>query len=411
MKVLMISKDGAILAPDSEARRRMESYAQVLGELHIVVIAGQGNAFPATPPLYPVRNNIPALSEKNSLKNPVAPFPVRNEAGISNGIYLYHARTRIPFFRLLAAWHTAHSLARRTRFDLVTAQGPDETGIIAWRAACAGAAKLQMQIHTDVMSPWYRRASWKENIRFRLARFLMPRAECIRVVSERIKASLLKAGLVRPGVPIVVLPIATDLGSYLNARATEEDKARFRGYDIKMIAAGRFLDKEKNFSLLIDMMSELVREFPHVLLVLAGEGPDRERYRKRIAKLGLEKHVILEPWREDLASFFHAFDIFLLPSYFEGWGRSAVEAMASGMPVVMTDVGLAGDVVRDNVNGRVVAVGDTKKFQDAVGHLCRHPEERQRMAEAARRTAEALHAAHKNYINDYRAACEQCLRK
>ena len=99
---------------------------------------------------------------------------------------------------------------------------------------------------------------------------------------------------------------------------------------------------------------------------------------------------MIEPWRDDLASFYKSFDVFLLPSNYEGWGRAVIEAMAAGLPVVMTDVGLAGEVVKNNENGIVVPVGDRVRFVSAVIALARNPALRRRIAEEAAHTVHNL---------------------
>src|SRR3989344_5219565 len=149
MKILMLAEDPNICVAGSSARKRMERYAELFDELHIVVLTGTG------------------FKTEQSGKLFLYPTTIGN--------------------RLLRRWRmyaTAHSLAKRVRFDMISTQGPDEVGFIAYRIARRFGIKLQMQVHTDFLSPWYRSASWKEYFRVLLARFLLPRADCVRAVSE-----------------------------------------------------------------------------------------------------------------------------------------------------------------------------------------------------------------------------------
>lgn len=132
----MISADPRIKVPGSESAARMADYARLFDALHIVVF--------------------------------------------SRG-------------RVMRVWREARAL--RGQYDLITAQGADETGLFAYVLSRLNGVPFQLQLHTDVMSPWYRRASWKERARYALARFLIPRASCLRVVSERIKRSLMESGI------------------------------------------------------------------------------------------------------------------------------------------------------------------------------------------------------------------------
>lgn len=365
MNVLMISADPRILAPDSEPRARMRDYASVMDKLHIVVAGGAGEQ----------------IQEKNLMIS-----------GVRGG--------RIP--RIFAAWRVTSSAARRAKFDVVTAQGADETGMVAWLVARRFGIPFQLQLHTDVFGPQYRRASWKEYARFLIARFLVPRAQCLRVVSERVRRSL-------GAKDAVVLPIWTDTAACAAAEKDPKTEERFLEYGFKMIAAGRLVDREKNFSMLIEMMRSVAAADAASLLVIVGDGPDRKLYEEKIRRYCLEKNVIMEPWRDDLPSFYKSFDLFLLPSNYEGWGRAAIEAMAAGLPVVMTDVGLAGEVVRDGASGIVVPVGDRAAFSDAVIRLMRDDAVLRRLADRGSHAAAALSPKTKEeYLMLYKRSFSAC---
>ena len=368
MKVLMFSTDPAVLIRGSDAHVRMKEYADMLGELHMVVLTR------------------------------------RDENGVYlRNLFLYPAASLTGALRLFHAWQIGRILCRRIRFDVISVQSPDEVGIIGLLLARRFRTPLQLQVHTDVYSPWYRRAGWKELLRYRIARFLIPRANCIRVVSKRIGHSL-----GRPGS--AVLPIFTDIASFLSAVPDTRTRERFRNHAFKMISAGRFVEKEKHFLMPIEMMRHFVKICPTALLVLVGEGPGRKRYESLIRKYGLEKNVIIEPWRSDLASFYKSFDLFLLPSNYEGWGRAAIEAMAAGLAVVMTDVGLAGEVVEDGKNGRVVPVGDGAEFLAAVEDLYKNPEKRKVIAAAGQEAVVVLAPKTKEeYLALYKRSFFSCL--
>jgi len=68
----------------------------------------------------------------------------------------------------------------------------------------------------------------------------------------------------------------------------------------------------------------------------------------------------------------------------------AIEAMASGLPVIMTDVGLARDVVKNGENGLVIPVGDRKKMTEAVVNLYKNADERKRLASRGLETVKKI---------------------
>jgi glycosyltransferase involved in cell wall biosynthesis len=179
-----------------------------------------------------------------------------------------------------------------------------------------------------------------------------------------------------------------------------------------MVSTGRFVDREKRFSLLIDVMADIRREIPRAVLVLVGDGPDRRRYEQAIKSRGLEDTVRLEPWRHDLPSFLKSFDVFLQASNYEGWGRACVEAAAAGLPVITTDVGLAGELLIDGVSALVVPVGDREALSRAVVRLYSNPQERRGLARAAGEAVDRLPFRSMNdYYRAYRGAVEACLKR
>jgi glycosyltransferase involved in cell wall biosynthesis len=125
----------------------------------------------------------------------------------------------------------------------------------------------------------------------------------------------------------------------------------------------------------------------------------------------LDTSVVLEPWRDDLPSFLKSFDLFLLPSNFEGYPRVCIEATAAGLPVVMTDVGSAGELFVDGVNAVVVPVGDRRAMRQAVLRLFSSPQERRRLARAAREVVERRpYRSMADYYHAYREAVEACVK-
>ncbi len=400
----MLAQDPNICVVGSNVRKRMERYAELFDELHVVVMTASFKA--RKPQSLFCFGETPRSPDEHSVSK-------RKKAiGVFCGHFFLYPAAGNPLLRRWRIYTTARTLARRVHFDVVSAQAPDEVGFIAYRIARRFGIKLQLQVHTDMLSPWYWRASWKEYLRALLAGFLLPRADCVRAVSRRIKRSLI-AELHIPESRIFVLPIFTDREPF-SARGGQaprsEDLARLKEYVFRMIAVGRFVDKEKNFSMLIKMMLEFIKQEPAAVLVLVGDGPDKENYKLQITNYKLEKNVIIEPWRNDLPSFYQCFDALLISSNYEGWSLVAIEAMAAGLPLVMTDVGLAGEVVHDNANGRVVPVGDTDAFLDAVLDLYRHSEKRCAFADAGRRAvAEIKPQSETEYLKLYRKNFEGCV--
>lgn len=107
------------------------------------------------------------------------------------------------------------------------------------------------------------------------------------------------------------------------------------------------LCSQKNHGFLIDLCKDIVGIDYKVVIV--GEGEDREDLKKSIKENGLEERVLLVGMQRDIQGWLSAFDVFVLPSKYEGLGIVALEAQASGLPVVESTVVPAEGIVNENV--------------------------------------------------------------
>ena len=101
-------------------------------------------------------------------------------------------------------------------------------------------------------------------------------------------------------------------------------------------------------------------------LVMVGDGPDRSEAEEEARKLGVESRVHFPGKIDNVAPLLASADLFLLPSSSESFGLSALEAIASGVPVVGTNAGGMPEVVRDGETGFLCAVGDVEGMSRAA---------------------------------------------
>jgi glycosyltransferase involved in cell wall biosynthesis len=109
------------------------------------------------------------------------------------------------------------------------------------------------------------------------------------------------------------------------------------------------------------------------VLCMVGDGPDREGLEQLAHELGIARSCYFVGYQEDVAGYYRLFDAFVLPSVNEGTPVSAIEALASGTPVVANRVGGVPDVVRDGVDGFLVEPGDVEEAAIRVETLARDP--------------------------------------
>jgi glycosyltransferase involved in cell wall biosynthesis len=143
----------------------------------------------------------------------------------------------------------------------------------------------------------------------------------------------------------------------------------------------------KNQALLLDAIARLHAEGIHVVGLLAGDGPLRQELTARADALGIAAFVRFLGERQDVERVFAAMDIFVLPSVSEGMSNTIQEAMASGLPVIATRVGGAGELVADGKTGILVPSRDVEALSGAMARLASDAHLRQVLGEAGRHRA------------------------
>ncbi len=204
-------------------------------------------------------------------------------------------------------------------------------------------------------------------------------------ISEAVAASATRAYRIRREDMTVIHraalphdPIKTEMGAAAARRAL--------GLELRfpvILNAGRLVE-QKGQRYLIAAMAEVVREFPRALLLVAGDGPLEGELAALIRATGLEGHVQLLGYRDDIESLMRVCDLFAFPSLFEGLGSALVEATAHGCPVVASDVGPIPEVVAHEITGLLVEPRSSSALARAIGCLARDPERLAAMRAAAR---------------------------
>jgi glycosyltransferase involved in cell wall biosynthesis len=304
----MLSTDKRIFHEGSAVRERMRWYGTICEELHVVVYTKK--------------------SERRGRRSE-----------ISGNVFAYATQTQLKPLYFFDSYRIAKNILARRGQWLVTSQDPFETGLLGWALKKRYSLPLQIQVHTDLMNPYFQRESIKNKLRVSLAKFLIPKADCIRVVSERIARSL-HSTLNIPRSAITVLPVYIDAEKIRRTRIQTNLHKKYSQYEKIILMASR-LTKEKNIPLALHRMREIVKQYTRAGLIIVGDGPEKNNLKIITKNLKLGQSVRFEPWTDELFSYYKTADVFLLTSNYEGYGRTIIEALAAGCPVVSVDVGIA----------------------------------------------------------------------
>ena len=160
--------------------------------------------------------------------------------------------------------------------------------------------------------------------------------------------------------------------------------------DFLIVSVGE-LNSNKNHEIVIRAMEGL--SDVHIKYLICGEGNRRKRLEQLIHRTGLEERVKLAGFRKDIAQILACADCFAFPSKREGLGMAAIEAMASGLPVIAGDNRGTREYMIDGTNG-IVCRNKPEEYRDAIRKLSQDPKLRRRMGEKARKMALHYDAAH-----------------
>lgn len=315
MKALFVSSDPSLFDPESPARARARAYAGAIGTL-FMVSRGTGAQ---------VREYGKGLQE--------------------GGLFLY-AVGGGKLGALKRLEKLTKKLIAEQGVEIVSAQDPFEHGFIAARAVKGTKVKLHIQVHTDFCSPWFvvgksprsiaRPMPFLNKVRLMIADRVLPQADGVRAVSERVKASLVARYGTRIHEPEVIpITVATELPAKV---ALPLNAATFA-----FVTIGR-LEREKRIEDILVALRSIKDRYPSVGLVIIGDGRERARLEKLSATLGLNERVLFLGWRTDAKGLMQSAHTYIQASGYEGYGMTLIEAALARIPIITTDVGIVGEV-------------------------------------------------------------------
>jgi glycosyltransferase involved in cell wall biosynthesis len=225
----------------------------------------------------------------------------------------------------------------------------------------------------------------------RFSRRLCHDVDHLIVPSEQMADVLRRYGIT---TPFSVIPTGIHLEEFCNG-----DGDRFRrdlGVALErptLVTVSR-LAAEKNIGFLLDVARALIGEFPDLMFIVAGEGPDADRLKQHAATLGLQNNMRFVgnlDRRTRLLDCYKAGDVFVFASATETQGLVLLEAMALGIPIVSTAVMGTATVLKDTRCARI-STENVDEFARHVAELLRSPADQKRLSAAGPEDARAWSA-------------------
>lgn len=280
---------------------------------------------------------VPGLNKKIELSSKVLALGI---GGFNKIQSLFNTKNRL------------NRLLKEEAFDLLTVQDTAFLAFLGLKVAKKFNLKLEIQVHGFEKGGFFRNY---------LAKEVLVGADLVRVVSQRLKNYLVK----EYGISvekIYIAPVAINANNLLDSHTLDLHKI-YPEYFI-FLTVGRLVPV-KNITLQLQAVKNLV-DRQKVKLIIVGDGPAKDNLKKLANDLNIREQVIFFGWQEKLGDLYHSADCLLLTSDSEGYGLVAAEAKNCHLPVIMTDVGCAGEVIKDTIHGLVIPVNDQEALVQAM---------------------------------------------
>ncbi|MBI5787290.1 MAG: glycosyltransferase family 4 protein [Candidatus Schekmanbacteria bacterium] len=179
-----------------------------------------------------------------------------------------------------------------------------------------------------------------------------------------------------------------EIGVIYNGIDVDEFKPQVRKNSgkINLIIVSRLIGR-KGIDYLLRAMPEVIKKFPQITLTIIGEGNLEQHLQSLSADLGIAAGVSFLGFQEhsQMPRYYNNADIFILPSKNEGMSNTVLEAMACGLPIITTNTGGTGELIRGN--GVIIPMENPQAIAEAVIRLISNPQERMMMGQKSREIA------------------------
>ena len=361
MKILMVSLDktllgangGGLPAQAGDAQERHRRYGEFVEKLDIVVFSRSG-------------------FQKNAISEKVTAFPTNSFS---------------KFNYIFDAYKIGKALFRQNNYDLIDTQDPFFTGLVGYWLKKKFKKPLEIHFHGDFWGNAFQ--SEAGIFQLFLSKFIARYADGIRVVSQGIKEKLVKKGIAPE--KIAVIPTPVDLEKFKAFEPEKVKQIKDDYFNKKIILYAGRLVKVKNLPLLLKAVAMIRNSKHNIILLIIGEGGEKAKLKRKVRRLEIEDVVVFisSAPQKDLVNYYHAADVFVLPSFSESLGKVLIEAGAAGCPVVSTETTGARDVVVEGRTGYLVPIGDENAMVEKILKVLRMEEsERKEMAKNAQRILE-----------------------
>lgn len=367
MNIISISTDRKIFEEGSQVRDRMVEYGRVFDFVHIVIFA----------------------KENIGIKSGVVK--------ISENVFAYPTNSKNKLFYILDAFKIAKNISKTLKLKgenyVVTTQDPFETGFVGLMLKWTEKLPLNVQIHTDFTNRFFIFNNILNLIRFPLGIFVLSFADSVRTVSERILGSIKTLAH-----NISVLPV------YVEMNTSHESKEMGDG-PVDILTVCR-LEKEKDLKTALNAFKRLLQSGVDAQFNIVGDGSEKMSLLQFAKSIGILEKVNFLGWHKNPENFYEKANIYISTSLYEGYGMSVVEAASFGVPLVISNTGVAGSLFKDGESALIFNQKNEKGFASGLIKLSNDLNLRKKIGDNARSAALYSVLSMDNYLSKYKHSME-----
>ncbi len=306
MKILFIGTDVKIFEPGSSVHERFVGFSSLGEEVHIVIAR-------------------PSLQ--------------RSVYRVAENVHAYPTTQTGRFFALIKSFFVGYGIINKDKKSdwVISVQDPFEQGWVGYVLSKIFRKPLHVQVHTDMLSPFFLRNSFFNRPRVLFLKPVLRSAKRIRVDALRMKDSLVNQFKIDAD-KIDVLQIYIDVPAMLSGSSERLVDGDY------ILYVGRF-EPEKNVESIIRGFAKAAPLIPSLKLVLLGGGALVGEYKDIAYKLGISDRIIIVPWSNNVGAYMRHAKALVLASWFEGFALVLVEALLNDCPIITTDVGAVGGII------------------------------------------------------------------
>lgn len=306
MKILFIGTDTKLFDRTSSVHDRFSGFASLADEVHVII---------------------------------ARPCSYRDVYQLAPNVFIHPTTLSGRLPALIKSFFVGQSILRGDKASqwIISVQDPFEQGWVGFLLSKTFKRPLHVQVHTDILSPFFVKNSLLNKVRVWGARVILRSAKRIRVDALRMKESIVQKYKIREE-RIDVLHIYVDVPKMLSVRSKKLVDGEY------VLYVGRF-EQEKNVESIIRGFARVSANLSEFSLVLLGSGSLMGNYKQLAEKLGVSQKLVIIPWSTDVGVYMREAKALVLASWFEGFALVLIEAVLNNCPIITTDVGAIGGII------------------------------------------------------------------